>query len=1085
MANEVYEQGTGIINGFNIANETAAAKLEKAKKTITELKQELGEKLMPVMIGIMNGTASFTKFLMENSGALLTLAGAYAVVLAIKNKNLIVDGLTLIGKKAELAAEKVLHTIKLATIAIKRRALASELQETAAKLKNTAATEMQKLAEMKLRLEKLSGIAADNQMRAVLAQETIVKSANTAATNAQTVAEQAATKAIHAKKAAMMSMPWTAIVMAIAAIGVGLYKWATHLTVAEKAMKEFREESAKQEAQAKFLFDALKKVEKGSKEYHDILTKLKELYPDIINGMINEQGELKNINDAYLAVTKSIREKIAAQLQEKAVTDIIETSIKRQKQLYDSLRLQLEKRMGADVADVIVGHISEGIENGNIADVLSKLKKKFPEAELWKVQHVIDIIVKDIAQMNANVEKTNKSFGNIVPKKALTELELMNLELQELNLQLQLAETKSDKKAILEDIRLLKEKIELKKKEKAVVSPTGESGGSGSPNNKEADAWQKLNEQILKLQDDRRKAQLIGFEKERDQINSQYNKLIEEAKKFGEKGKQLAAQLETEKGEAVIEAGKKYLEKYTEEAKKFQEEIIKLAEKTAPTSQESKFVNDLFGSEKEWQEKVNSIAIHFDALEEMYNNATSETEKADVKAKMEQIYDAKLEAEYQFQMAKVNIIKKYTEETTQFVEDSADKQYLASLSNKERENVLFERQKQEAKERYDLEIKKTEELIAIKQKQKNVNQEEIKQLEDLLVKLKQLKENSDIEVKVKVESEGNVWEQLTKIDWDNFAENWQENMSKMAAAGQELADSMFQIWNSINQIAINNLQKELNAFKKAKDKELNIFNSAQKTKKKGLDDQIKKGIISQEYYNAQIEKMEEEKAAKEKQLAEEKEAMELAMKKEQFRREKQAAIIQAIIQGGLAVMATIAQWGLPWGLIPAAIATAMTIAQVALISSQPDPYKLGGFTGKKKNRLIQVNEEGEEWIASNKLLQDKKTAPIIGALEQYQQGKKSMLDNMYVSTPNENNLSQAASNISNNFTSKTTERIIERYYETSGGSTNLANYDEITAAMNKLNTFLENNKTLNAVISRKMQFEVDKQDEFLKKLAKI
>jgi hypothetical protein len=56
MANEVYEQGTGIINGINIDNETAAAKKKKKKKKITEAKQELGEKLMPVMVQIMEGT---------------------------------------------------------------------------------------------------------------------------------------------------------------------------------------------------------------------------------------------------------------------------------------------------------------------------------------------------------------------------------------------------------------------------------------------------------------------------------------------------------------------------------------------------------------------------------------------------------------------------------------------------------------------------------------------------------------------------------------------------------------------------------------------------------------------------------------------------------------------------------------------------------------------------------------------------------------------------------------------------------------------------------------------------------------------
>jgi len=1080
LANKTYNEGTSIINDFNVANETAAAELEKAKNKVTEAKQELGESLIPIFTKLTEGTASFfktlstgIKFIVENQVAVYGLVAATAALLAIRSRQAIAD-------RIELIAAGFRSKAKRDAIALEYSEAAAVAKATAAQAANTAAKYANILASKKLWLEKNKELTASERAAILLTYETIHRHKVAAATAAQTAATQANTKALHAQKIALAGTPWGAMLTVLLLLVPLISTFASGTNNAKKAMKEFREESAKQEAQAKHLFDALKRVEIGSKEYHDILTKLKELYPDIIAGMINEKGELHDINGAYQVVIKSIREKIALQMQETAVTAIIEKSINKQKKLYDSLRLQLEKRVGADVADIITGKISEGIENGNIADVLLKLKKQFPEAELWKVQHVIDIIVKDIDQMNKNVDKTNKSFGNLVPKKTLTELELMNLELQELNLQLQLAETKSEKKAILEDIRLLKEKIELKKKE---VTTTG-GVGSGTQDDKTADAWKKLNEQIAKLQDDRRKAQLIGFEKERDQINSQYDKLIEEAKKFGIKGEALAAQLETEKGEAVLAAAQKYLEKYADFTKKFQEEILKLAEKTAPSSTESKFINDLMGSEKEWTDKINSIAIHFTALEEMYRNATTEDEKAGIKAKMEELYDAKLEAELQFQVARNNIIQKYTQETAKFVEDSVDKQYLASLSNKEREKVLLERQKAEVKERYDEEIKRVEELIAAKLKLKVVNEAEIAQLKATIIKLKELRKNSDVEVKIDVNTGGDVWEQLLNFDFTNFAENWRDGLNLMATAGQDLANTMFSVLNSMNQVALNNMQKELNAFKKAKDKELQIFNNAQKLKKNGLDKQVKDGVISQEYYNAQVEKMEEEKAAKEKQIADEKEAKELAFKKEQFRREKNAAIIQAVINGALAIMQGFAQAGPIGGAILAALMVALTAAQIAAISSQPEPYKFGGFTGKKKNRLIQVNEEGEEWIASNKLLQDRKTAPIIGALEQYQQGNKSMLDNMYVSTPSQNILSQAATGISNNFTSKTTERTIERYYETSVSGTQ-SNYDEMTAVMGKLYTFLENNKTLNAVISRKMQQEVDKQDEFLKRLAKI
>lgn len=46
-------------------------------------------------------------------------------------------------------------------------------------------------------------------------------------------------------------------------------------------------------------------------------------------------------------------------------------------------------------------------------------------------------------------------------------------------------------------------------------------------------------------------------------------------------------------------------------------------------------------------------------------------------------------------------------------------------------------------------------------------------------------------------------------------------------------------------------------------------------------------------------------------------------------------IAQAIINTALGVTKTLAQWGIPWGIAPAAIMAAMGAAQVAMIASTP------------------------------------------------------------------------------------------------------------------------------------------------------
>ena len=48
-ANQAFEEGTSVLNEYNIFNNTAQATIDKAKKRVQELTVELGEKLMPVM----------------------------------------------------------------------------------------------------------------------------------------------------------------------------------------------------------------------------------------------------------------------------------------------------------------------------------------------------------------------------------------------------------------------------------------------------------------------------------------------------------------------------------------------------------------------------------------------------------------------------------------------------------------------------------------------------------------------------------------------------------------------------------------------------------------------------------------------------------------------------------------------------------------------------------------------------------------------------------------------------------------------------------------------------------------------------
>ena len=86
-AKQAYDEGTSIIDEFNNANSSAAAKLEMAKKSLNDVSVELGQKLMPIVEGglvttktVLQVLASVADFVTRNIGTIsrLTLGiGAY------------------------------------------------------------------------------------------------------------------------------------------------------------------------------------------------------------------------------------------------------------------------------------------------------------------------------------------------------------------------------------------------------------------------------------------------------------------------------------------------------------------------------------------------------------------------------------------------------------------------------------------------------------------------------------------------------------------------------------------------------------------------------------------------------------------------------------------------------------------------------------------------------------------------------------------------------------------------------------------------------------------------------------------------
>lgn len=92
QATQSFEDATSVTNEFNVQNSTVEAELDKARKRVTELAIELGEKLMPIMKHVISTTTLTLKamsttidFLARNKEAIIVLTSmVVAYTIAVK-----------------------------------------------------------------------------------------------------------------------------------------------------------------------------------------------------------------------------------------------------------------------------------------------------------------------------------------------------------------------------------------------------------------------------------------------------------------------------------------------------------------------------------------------------------------------------------------------------------------------------------------------------------------------------------------------------------------------------------------------------------------------------------------------------------------------------------------------------------------------------------------------------------------------------------------------------------------------------------------------------------------------------------------
>lgn len=113
-ATKAYNEGTSVVNEYNVMNHTAQAELDKAKKAFHEITVELGEKLKPVVTWTISAGGATTKivgtltdFLLRNGKTIIWLTTVIGTYIATQKIRALWEERITLLTKAQTAAETV------------------------------------------------------------------------------------------------------------------------------------------------------------------------------------------------------------------------------------------------------------------------------------------------------------------------------------------------------------------------------------------------------------------------------------------------------------------------------------------------------------------------------------------------------------------------------------------------------------------------------------------------------------------------------------------------------------------------------------------------------------------------------------------------------------------------------------------------------------------------------------------------------------------------------------------------------------------------------------------------------------------
>lgn len=163
----------------------------------------------------------------------------------------------------------------------------------------------------------------------------------------------------------------TALVAAITLLSVygkDITEWTKNLLGADTAQKRFNESLKefnnlvwKGQADAKLLFDTVKRTTEGTQGRAKAIQEINKVYAEYLPYLLSEQASLKELEAAYKIVNKALIENAALKAKTEAINDVLEKSIDKQANALNEMRSIASEKLGGDSFAIEIMNTVEGL----------------------------------------------------------------------------------------------------------------------------------------------------------------------------------------------------------------------------------------------------------------------------------------------------------------------------------------------------------------------------------------------------------------------------------------------------------------------------------------------------------------------------------------------------------------------------------------------------------------------------------------------------------------------------------------------------------------------------------------------------